>query len=137
MNQTQFLNKYVIYCNKNIKQKYLHLLLVAKFNLPVMKCSQSILYTLLDVQCWGGGQRRSEGFWRPGRRLLFGAPSTPQIICNSPKFAKSLKLFTKFGDLKTNNIFSWAIFSSGGASGPNISMFLEDLICFLLNVVIL
>ena len=29
-------------------------------------------------------------------------PPTPKIICNSPNFAKSLKLFTKFGYLKTN-----------------------------------
>ena len=68
-------------------------------------------------------QRRSEEFWRPGRRLSFGAPlpgdphsnapRPPKKICNSPKFAKSLKLFTKFSYIKTNKIFSWAIFSSG------------------------
>ena len=50
---------------------------------------------------WRSVQRRSEGFRRPGRRPPFGAPPpTPQKICNSPKFAKSLKLFTKFGDFK-------------------------------------
>ena len=45
-------------------------------------------------------QRRREGFWRPGRRLLFGAPK--KFVPNSPKFAKSHELFTKFGYLKTN-----------------------------------
>ena len=66
---------------------------------------------------------RSEGFWRPGRRLSFGTPpkkscnlrrlsfgTPPKKSCNSQKFAKSLKLFKKFGYLKTNKIFSWAIF---------------------------
>ena len=51
----------------------------------------------------GNMQRRSKGFWRPGRRLQFGAPPpppTPQKNWNSPKFAKSLKFFTKYGYLK-------------------------------------
>ena len=50
-------------------------------------------------------QRRSEGFWRPRRRLPSDAPLPPNKICNSPKFAKSLELFSKFDYIKTNYIF--------------------------------
>ena len=35
--------------------------------------------------------------------------------------------------MKTNLIFSKALFSSGGPSGPSISIFLEDRICFFVN----
>ena len=62
-----------------------------------------------------------------------GPPRTPKIFFNSPKFVISLKLFTKFSYIKTNKIFSWAIFSSGGPSGPSIPIFLEDHICFFVN----
>ena len=56
-------------------------------------CISSSTLTIVAIQ------GRSESFWRPGRRLQFGAPPPPtsQKNWNSPKFAKSLKLFTKFG----------------------------------------
>ena len=65
-------------------------------------------------------------FGAPPPRRPPTPPPPPKKNCNSPKFSKSLKLFTKFGYIKTNYIFSWAIFSSGGPS-----IFLEDHICFL------
>ena len=84
---------------------------------------------------WTGAQK--EDMYR-GVVRVFGARgayfrlASPKKNYNSPKFAKSLELpIHKIWLFENKLIFSLAIFSSGGSSGPNNSIFLEDFICFL------
>ena len=62
-----------------------------------------------NVLCYFGKLDRGVArvFGARGGRLPFGAPpprlpQTPKKLCNSPKFAKSLKLLTKYSYMKTN-----------------------------------
>ena len=93
-------------------------------------------YPILDSMSWGStvkrhclmytslSQRRIARVFG-ARGAYFRSPQTKN--CNSPKFAKSLKLFTKFGYLKQNKFLVGRFLVVGGPSGP---IFLEDLICF-------
>ena len=101
-----------------------------------IKLLSEIWYILAHMQ----KQRRSEGFWHPGRRLPFGVPSpAPQPNLPTPPKKKLLihqnlrnRLnYSKNLAIKNKLNFCWAIFSSEGPSGLNISIFLEDRICFL------
>ena len=73
-------------------------------------------------ECVMSAHAQDRGFLAPGVQTLFGTPQSPKKICNSQKFAKSLKLFTR-GDQTTVRPDQLLVLSLGlGLVGPGLGL---------------